>query len=98
MPNYIQTESDPPGSLHPVVRRLIRELKDEADLCRNETAHDVASLLDEAADALTESWDDVLEYAAQIAERYPTQTPAGEDVSDGIAAQIRKEIRCPSTK
>lgn len=31
---------------------LVRRLRDEADLCRNETATDVADLLDEAADAL----------------------------------------------
>lgn len=31
---------------------LVSRLRDEADLCRNETATDVAALLDEAADAL----------------------------------------------
>ena len=34
------------------VMELVGRLRDEADLCRNETAEDVARLLDEAADAL----------------------------------------------
>lgn len=31
---------------------LVARLREEADLCRNETATDIATLLDEAADAL----------------------------------------------
>lgn len=31
---------------------LIKNLRDEADLCRNETATDIADLLDDAASAL----------------------------------------------
>jgi len=53
---------------------LVRRIRDEADLCRNETATDIADLLDEAADALEQS----KERAAIIAERYPTRTMAGE--------------------
>ena len=34
------------------VMELVGRLRDEANLCRNETADDVARLLDEAADAL----------------------------------------------
>lgn len=35
---------------------LVKRLRDEADLCRNETAVDIAVLLDEAADALERQW------------------------------------------
>lgn len=34
------------------VQRLVRQLRDEADLCRNETATDIADLLDAAAKEL----------------------------------------------
>jgi hypothetical protein len=34
------------------LQRLVRRLRDESALCRNETATDVANLLDEAADAV----------------------------------------------
>ena len=90
----IETEKAQPRRL----KRMVRRLHDEADLCRNETATDVADLLDEAAAALEQYWSVALEHAATIAERYPTQTNAGEDVADGIAATIREEAQCHTTK
>ena len=41
------------STLPPVDIGLIERLRDEAALCRNETATDVAELLEEAVDALT---------------------------------------------
>ena len=39
----------------PIGQTLIQRLQDEADLCRNEGADDIAALLDEAAEALKDS-------------------------------------------
>lgn len=59
---------------------LIKRLQDEADLCRAETATDIAKLLDEAATALTE--------ASQQAERYRWMRVAFVDFDDdGICNQ-----------
>jgi hypothetical protein len=43
-----KTERPAAVDLHP----LVRQLRDEADLCRNETATDIANLLDAAAKEL----------------------------------------------
>jgi len=41
------------GSAEPVgLQRLVRQLREEADLCRNETATDIADLLEAAAKEL----------------------------------------------
>ena len=40
------------GPLEPTVRPLVERLQDEADLCRNDGANDIADLLDEATEAL----------------------------------------------
>ena len=44
------------------VMNLIERLSDEADLCRNEGANDIAVLLDEAAKALYQPKQEPLEY------------------------------------
>ena len=38
--------------VEPTVRPLVERLNDEADLCRNEGANDIAALLDEAVEEL----------------------------------------------
>ena len=40
------------GQVEPTVRPLVERLQDEADLCRNDGANDIADLLDEATEAL----------------------------------------------
>lgn len=40
------------GPAEPTVRPLVERLRDEADLCRNDGANDIADLLDEATEAL----------------------------------------------
>ncbi len=40
------------GPAEPTVRPLVERLQDEADLCRNDGANDIADLLDEATEAL----------------------------------------------
>jgi hypothetical protein len=48
-------------------KELVSRLRDEADLCRNETAVDVANLLDEAADALSRQGEPVAyEWQGQV--------------------------------
>ena len=42
----------------PISRPLLDRLQDEADLCRNDGADDIAALLDEAVAAL--QWDEVM--------------------------------------
>ena len=51
-----QATDDPARSSRPSTgpaSGLVTRLRDEADLCRNETAVDIANLLDQAADALS---------------------------------------------
>lgn len=55
--------------LHGPVRPLVERLMDEADLCRNEGATDIADLLDEA-------WHALEFYRAVQAKRAPRWVPA----------------------
>ena len=48
---------------------LVSDLQDEADLCRNETANDIANLLDRAAAALRELIADAERIEQKTAER-----------------------------
>jgi hypothetical protein len=55
---------------------LVERVRDEADLCRNDGAHDIANLLDEVASRLGEMVEALLKYgshrpACRISHRHP---------------------------
>lgn len=57
-------------------RELLQDLRDEADLCRNETADDVAALLDRAADEIDRL--NVIIYANGLAAHEPEESNDGQ--------------------
>ena len=83
----------PPAAPFGEVDDLLTRLSDEADLCRNEGAQDIAVLLDEAINALKAAHaaarNDALEEAARLCER------RGQGAFD-IAAQAKQSMSLDS--
>ena len=96
--------SDKPAAPFGEVDDLLTRLSDEADLCRNEGAQDIAVLLDEAVNALqaahaaaaTAARNDALEEAARVCQR--EWQGANALYKSQVAGELMRAIRALMTE